>query len=716
MLASRGALLGPTFGRTFCETLLGLMLVGAAVGCGGTPGVTEPGKAEPGGGMFAVTQNQSCARTNPGVGPVREGAVRQGSTVALARDGEKLLAYVADHDRRLLDVVDVSKGRVEAAIPLGGQPEQVMVLADGRVAVSITDESRIAVLEPTGNAAEPLVMRCSREVPAGPFGLAASPDDATVVVTSTVDSTLTALDAATFASTGIAAVPRGARGVLIDKSGKAYVSHVVGAHISVVDLAKVASSPKIIDTRVKSASKTAENLDLMTPRSGSQAYTLASVEISTVDRRSNQRMAMGGAGDAVTGEAPDALAGKAPPKPAKPSVPAKPKDPAKVTPPEPLEPPVKPSTGPEISVRIVVPMVSVDAGSPERPTQFYYGPPPVAGIPKQAPVAITIDPVAQKSVSSHVIATTPNLRSGECLLPRAAAFRAKNEKLYVTCLGIDTMLELDARAVDPMRAITRRFQLPKGPTGVALAEKEGVAVVWGQFDDALAVVPLDGGATTTIDLYRGPAMLDDTLRAGREVFYRTEDARITSDGAACSSCHPDGLDDGVTWSTPEGMRQTLMLAGRLHGTEPYGWTRKQGTLEEYIADTSRRLGGSGIDRESLKSLAKYAKNIPSPPASKVKSELANRGHELFMDRGCSGCHVGGVGTDAKSHNVLGTTSSSDEIDTPSLIRVRMSGPYFHDGRYRSLDDVLADKSSKMGNTSSLSSDDQAAMRAYLESL
>ncbi|MBL8744074.1 MAG: c-type cytochrome, partial [Myxococcales bacterium] len=154
----------------------------------------------------------------------------------------------------------------------------------------------------------------------------------------------------------------------------------------------------------------------------------------------------------------------------------------------------------------------------------------------------------------------------------------------------------------------------------------------------------------------------------------------------------------------------------LHGTEPYGWTRKQGTLEEYIADTSRRLGGSGIDRESLKSLAKFAKSLPSPPPSKVKSALADRGRELFMDRGCGSCHVGGVGTDAKSHNVLGTTTSSDEIDTPSLIRVRMSGPYFHDGRYLTLDDLLADKTSKMGETSGLGTDEQAAMRAYLESL
>jgi hypothetical protein len=95
------------------------------------------------------------------VGPVREGAVRTGSTVALARDGERLIAYVADHDRRLIDVVDVSRGRVEAAIPVGGQPEQLLVLADGRVAVSITDEPR-GRARADGNAAELFVMRCSR--------------------------------------------------------------------------------------------------------------------------------------------------------------------------------------------------------------------------------------------------------------------------------------------------------------------------------------------------------------------------------------------------------------------------------------------------------------------------------------------------------------------------------------------------------------------------
>ena len=41
------------------------------------------------------------------------------------------------------------------------------------------------------------------------------------------------------------------------------------------------------------------------------------------------------------------------------------------------------------------------------------------------------------------------------------------------------------------------------------------------------------------------------------------DRRISADGRVCASCHPDGREDGVAWVTPEGPRQTPMLAGRL---------------------------------------------------------------------------------------------------------------------------------------------------------
>jgi cytochrome c peroxidase len=291
-------------------------------------------------------------------------------------------------------------------------------------------------------------------------------------------------------------------------------------------------------------------------------------------------------------------------------------------------------------------------------------------------------------------------------------------------MGVDLMLELDARAVDPMRAVTRRFQLPKGPTGVAVSDAANVAVVWGQFDEALAVIPLGGGSTKTIDAYQGVQTIDADTALGRDLFYRSEDARITFDGVACSSCHPDGGEDGVTWSTPEGMRQTPMLAGRLHGTAPYGWTRKQGTLEEYIADTSTRLGGSGLDPTSLKALAKFAKNLPTPPRSSgferrlFDNALFDKGRDVFFAEGCGTCHVGGPGTDAKSHVVTpdGGEGHENEFDTPSLVRIGLTPPYFHDGRYQSLDDLLFDPNSKMGNTAKLDEEERKALKLYLESL
>jgi hypothetical protein len=643
---------------------------------------------------------------------VREGTTRQGSAVALARSAGKLVALVADADSKRINVVDLELNKVDAVVPVDGAPEQVLVLGDGRVVVTVSDASHIEVFEPTGDSEKPLVQRCSREVPAGPFGLAASPDDDTVVVTSAWEAALTAFDGKTFALRGAAGLPRAPRGVLVDQRGKAFVSHVVGARVTVVELGSLQAKPRMIDARVRAGSMDAEHLDLSLLRSGTQGYALASVEVTRAGSRT---------GGGTMTEKPPLTGAPATRKPAPQPKPQPNKPPLPMISESPEAPPVPAAPLPReevVSQRIIVPMVSVDPGDPARPTRLYYGPPPTAGVAKHAPVAILVDPVTEKSLSTHVLATTNGLRSGECLMPRAMAYRASTQRLYVTCLGVDTMLELDARAVDPMRAVLRRFQLPKGPTGVAVADKEGVAVVWGQFDEALAVIPLgEGAATHTIDTYQGNQALDAKSALGRELFYRSEDARITFDGLACSSCHPDGGEDGVTWSTPEGMRQTPMLAGRLHGTAPYGWTRKQGTLEEYIADTSRRLGGSGLDGDSLVALAKFAKNLPIPPRRVHDDKLIDQGRDVFFAEGCGSCHVGGPGTDAKSHEVVDAPSGEErEFDTPSLTRVGLTGPYFHDGRYQTLDDLLFDPNSKMGKTASLKGDERTALRAYLESL
>lgn len=683
----------------------------------------------------AVRLESSCARVAPGVGPVREGSVRQGSTVALARESERLLAYVADRDRNQISVVDVTHNALVQTVPASGSPEQLLVLADGRVVASIADGAHIEVFEPTGDPERVLESRCARTLPAGPFGLALSPNEDTLVVTSAWEAALSSLDAKDLSLRGAQSLPRSPRGVLVDETNRAFVSHIAGASLSVVELSKLEQAPRKIDLRVKAASLRGENLDLDVLRGGVQGFALAGVEISPTVLEPGGALKNDAGG--VAGELPRPLAGKAPvapkaaPTPQPPVRAATPKAPAApdgskapmigVTQPGP-EPVPTPAPRPAKSaMRLIVPMVSLDPGDRNRPTQMYYGPPPTAGVPKEAPIAVVVDAQSEKSMSSHVLAPTANLRGEECLLPRAVAYRRDAQQLLVTCMGIDQMLVLDARAADPMRAVVERHHVPAGPTGVAIAESERVAVTFGQFDASLAVVSLDGKGSRTIPLDVGASSISPTDAEGRRLFYLSNDTRLTSDGVACASCHPDGGDDGVSWSTPEGMRQTLMLAGRVQGTAPYGWSRKQGTLATYISDTSRRLGGTGLPKPELDSLAAFVKHLPGPPRREVNSALVDEGREVFFSSGCDGCHVAAVGTDARSYEFSADepspySSLREGFDTPSLLNVRATGPYFHDGRYPTLEALLADPSSQMGNTSRLSPQEQTSLKAFLESL
>ncbi len=659
----------------------GAMCAGAA-GCSGTAGDVGPPAAAPTAAAAGqVGRPTGCARRNPGAGPARDttgAAQREGSSVALVRQGEALFAYVADPDVRSVHVVDPIRRAVLASTEVSGQPEQLLVLPDGRVVVSLSDKSKLEILEPTGRPDASLAYLCAKEVPAGPFGLALSEDDATLAVTSTAESAVSLLRADTLDLAGAAVVARSPRGVLFARD-RVFVSHVAGAHLSVVDPADPARPPERVDLSLRVGSPGSAVEDLVKQREASQAYALASVTTTP-----------GGGG-----EAPTTVEGRAAGIPS--------------------------AKGPTKGPRVVVPMVSVDPGDRSTRTQFYYGPPPTRGVPKQAPVVTLVDPETRKSLSSHVLASTGAPRQGECNLPRAVAFRRSTEKLYVACRGVDRLLELDARAADPMRAIVRSWEVPAGPSGVAIAEREGLAVVYGAFGGQLAAVALDGGEDRTTDLDAALPKLDTALHLGRSLFYRSNDRRITADGIACASCHPDGADDGITWSTPEGPRQTLLLAGRVASSAPYGWSRNEPTLGAYIYDTSARLGGGRLHQEEIDALAKYLESMPAPPRRAVPESAVAHGMRVFLDKGCGDCHVGGTGSDNRGHDLDAAPADAGaprrtHFDTPSLRSVSLSGPYFHDGRYRSLTELLADPNSRMGATASLTGEERVAVQAFLEAL
>jgi len=478
----------------------------------------------------------SCGRQAAFAIPQRvsDGAsyAREGSAVALVRAGQgPLLAYIADADSRSVHTVSVDDRRELGRTRVDGAVRQILVLPDGRLVATVTDSSHIEVLEPGSDPASPLVKRCEREVPVEPWALALSPSDADLVVTSAWGGALSVVDAATFAVKRVVPLARDPRAVVVDRSNVAFVSHLVGAKMSAVDLG-ADKAAETIDLGVHKSTPKAQLEDMAVLRTGSQGYALAKVTV----------------------------AGK--------------------------------TTDAEGRERILAPMVSVDPGESVRERAVYYGP-PFDGVPKETPFVSVVDPDKKQPLSRYLLGTSEGQLARECLLPRAAAVRAKSASLLVTCFGIDALLELDALAVDPFRAERRRVAVAPGPEAVAVDDASGRAVVFSQIGGSLSVVALDGApkapVVIALDYHPDPALAE--VARGRQLFYRTDDVRIAIDGLACSSCHMDGRDDSITWATPSGPRQTPMLAGRLDGTAPYGWEGAKATLHDYISNTVTTLGG-----------------------------------------------------------------------------------------------------------------------------
>lgn len=664
--------------------LCALTVLLSACGAAPPPAVGPSAKADP---------PAACARLSPGKGAARLGNARQGSTLALASSGDTTFAYIADEDARAILTFDVDAGKEVGRTPLAGVPSQLAVLGDGRVAVTLRDKNRVAIFEPVSDdPSAQLEARCSVPVAVEPVGLAVTPDEQTILVTSAWGHKVTALDTQRGEARFEVDVPREPRAVLVDDDGeRAFVAHVVGATLSVIDLSSPKHDVRAVDLRVKHIGGPRE----AKIRGGCQGFALAK-----------------------SVEAPKAENAAPPPgeKPLPPLIPG----PA----------PVKkaPVATPAPKGRVFAPMVTVDPGEPTVRSSGYGS--PAFSVAAEVPMVSVIDAGAERTLT-RALFTDNEPHDGECLLPRAAAVSPDGDALYVTCFGTDVLMELDARSLDPARVELRRWNVPAGPSGIAVDPARRRAVVFSQFVRKVSVIPLAPGnkLTAHASAYALAPVpdADTSLAMGRVLFHRTDEARISSDGRACASCHPDGREDALTWSTPDGPRQTIMLAGRVQGSAPFGWLGAHASVDVHLRHTFQRLGGRGFDAGSseVAALIKYVERMPAPVFDGAAEDashqaLAERGRALFFEekQGCATCHTGGRGTDGTVHNV-GSALSVDRgapFDTPSLKFIGGTAPYFHDGRYSTLDDLLGASDDKMGHTFHLSKRDVSALKAYMETL
>ena len=311
--------------------------------------------------------------------------------------------------------------------------------------------------------------------------------------------------------------------------------------------------------------------------------------------------------------------------------------------------------------------------------------------------------------------------------PRALAWDSTRDALYVAGMGTDSILQIKAAsqvgiAVGVTAGLTNVKQ-KCGPDGLAIAP-DGNVLVWCSFSRSVQRIEVIGeqGALATIGpkVNHGPSLVasawSDQQHQGMELFHAAE-PQISSRGSlACSTCHPDNRADGLSWRIDKHELQTPVIAGRMVGTHPFKWDGGDATLELSLTGTMKRLGGFGIGKDQTAALAAYIEALPTVRTPNREPVAVARGKQLFdTEAGCRTCHDGAAYTDQERHKLTGTLAQSD---TPSLLGLAASAPYFHDGSAATLEALLRDRGAVhgMADTSKLTDRQVADLTAFLETL
>ncbi|MDI1480642.1 c-type cytochrome [Polyangium sp. y55x31] len=675
--------------------LLALALLAAplaAAGCSSC-GKSSSGPAPEAAASAAPGATESAAAPPPKAkmpAPSRQGNV-------VARSPAEDLLYVADEDGNALHLVQLPFDKEKPAwtVALPGRPAQVLP-RDGEVLVTIRDPGLLLVMRPDG--ANGLVESARIALPADAWGLAITKDEKTALVSSAWTHKVSAVDLETKKVRFTVDVAREPRGIAILGDGsRAYVSHLMGASLTRIDGIGTANPT------VKRVSLPAAPLRLPydTPRADDASLGYALTFSPDERRLFVARHAFGAMG-------------------------------------------VEPWYGMP-TVDVLLPRDDSPL-APRRKQPALYGA-HINAIPPEDP--------------------TLDLHPGDMVQPRAMVYRSTTRTLLVLGEGGVALPELDATSIDPSAIVRKNHPLHDegvsgggpacaAPSGLALSSDERKAYIFCRSTNALAVLtfpePKAGAKSSVVRIPLGKGPGDALVAEGRRLFYDAQDT-LVSGGLGCAGCHPEGRDDGFTWTefapVDEGTnatfvsngrvagaaRQTPMLAGRVKAQGPYGWHGESETLVDRILAgfalhrwDERHVVDKQTTRPRALAIAAFLREglVPPPREKAELSEVEKRGKAVFegAETGCKSCHAGAEFTDRVPMPLPRMTlraGYSDEKDnnkykTPSLLFVGGTPPYFHDGSYATLEELIDNNDDRMGKTNQLSAEDKAALVAYLRTL
>lgn len=598
-----------------------------------------------------------------------------GSTIAALKDG----ALVVDGDSGKLLRTNV-QGELVAELEIGRDAGQLVVDAKHRRAfVSDRAHDRVVVVSlAKGGLAQTDAWRTGAE----PFGLALSPDGASLLVTHVADQKLVAFDTTTgFESWSLELGPE-PRGVAIAPDGhEALVTFLTTGAVARVDLGGKGHAPKLSFVSLDPAKANTAGFD--------NAFGQAAIPAQT-----------GNAGGTVKTPAFNPDKGKSF---------------------------VRNAFAPMYvghGLAVVPHQLSTPhlaSGDFEVPSGGYGG-----GNGFQSPIthrlAFLDTPDAGQSGDIRTAMATTNLHQ-----PRAMAYDGNSDTLYVAAYGSDDVMAVaNVSQASVHLGWQHHIASSEGcaPDGLAVDGENGEVLVFCSL--TRQVVRLKGDASggtapsmvsTSKELAKS-SFSSSELR-GKKLFREGRNGMISTFGAmACASCHAEARSDGLTWFLQGNILQTPFLSGRLEGTHPFKWDGQDANLQVSLTSTVKRLGGSGITNRDAKDLQAFLTALPKPRTPTVEEPAAvARGKQLFESSttGCLNCHDGAMTTDGKRHDLA---TDLPAVDTPSLIGLAASAPYYHDGSASSLESLLRNNGSihAMGKTSRLDDAQISDLVAYLETL
>jgi YVTN family beta-propeller protein len=259
------------------------------------------------------------------------------------------------------------------------------------------------------------------------------------------------------------------------------------------------------------------------------------------------------------------------------------------------------------------------------------------------------------------------------------------------------------------RYVTKRIRTGSNPKGLALSPDGRRLYVAERFEDRVSIIDTDRlELVGSIDL--GGPRKANRIRRGQRLFHN---AGNTFQGQfSCRTCHPEGHHDALTYDLePDGLGLNIvnnLSLRQLASTAPYKWTGKNASLYRQcgfrFAKWLTRTEPYSVD--DLYSLVAYILSLSHTPnrfrdesgsltAAQLRGrtiferDRTNDGRTIPPEGRCITCHPPPRFTNFQTADVgtKGPTDTDGVFDTPHLDNLYDQGPYLHDGRAATLEQI-----------------------------